>query len=156
MTVVLDETEAARVTPRRLSEVLGDLEQGLGSRIRFGDLTSRLQDRSYAPLMVLFAVPNVFLYLPGSSKLNGLPLMIVALQLIAGRPSVWLPRIDNERSGLERPRYSIAASVRPASCLRCCCSCRYPLRTEFLRSRSSRSALPSASETGSGCLWASQ
>ena len=63
-----------------------------------GILVSGLRDRSFAPLMVLFAVPNVFLYLPGSSVITGLPLMIVALQLIAGRPSVWLPRALSERS----------------------------------------------------------
>lgn len=84
--------------PRRLSDVLRDLEQGLGPRIGLGDLVSGLRDRSFAPLMVLFAVPNVFLYLPGSSVITGLPLMIVALQLIAGRPSVWLPRALSERS----------------------------------------------------------
>lgn len=53
--------------------------------------------------MVLFAVPNVFLYLPGSSVLTGMPLMILALQLIVGRQSVWLPWVERiER--LARPR----------------------------------------------------
>ena len=89
---------AAQPLPRRLSDVLRDLEQGLGPRISLGDLVGGLRDRSFAPLMVLFAVPNVFLYLPGSSVITGLPLMIVALQLIAGRPSVWLPRALGDRS----------------------------------------------------------
>lgn len=84
--------------PRRLSNVLRDLESGLGPRIALGDLVTGLRDRSFAPLMVLFAVPNVFLYLPGSSVITGLPLMILALQLIAGRSSVWLPRTLSDRS----------------------------------------------------------
>ncbi|NKX45665.1 exopolysaccharide biosynthesis protein [Roseicyclus persicicus] len=83
---------------RRLSDVLRDLEAGLGPRIALGDLISGLHDRSFAPLMVLFAVPNVFLYLPGSSVITGLPLMIVALQLLVGRPAVWLPRALSNRS----------------------------------------------------------
>lgn len=84
--------------PCRLSDVLRDLESGLGPRIALGDLVSSLRDRSFAPLMVLFAVPNVFLYLPGSSVITGFPLMILALQLIAGRSSVWLPRALSNRS----------------------------------------------------------
>ncbi|MDF0603426.1 exopolysaccharide biosynthesis protein [Psychromarinibacter sp. C21-152] len=89
---------ASAATPRRLSGVLRDLESGLGPRIALGDLVSGLRDRSFAPLMVLFAVPNVFLYIPGSSVITGLPLMILALQLVAGRSSVWLPRALSDRS----------------------------------------------------------
>lgn len=95
----------ARTVPKRLSDVMRDLEAGLGSRIRLGDLVEGLQDRSFAPLMVLFAVPNVFLYLPGSSVITGLPLMIVALQLIMRRPSVWLPRALSDRS-VDRERFA--------------------------------------------------
>lgn len=89
---------AAAGSPRRLSEVLGDLDKSRGDRVSLGDLVAGLKDRSFAPLMVLFAVPNVFLYLPGSSVITGLPLMILALQLIAGRPVVWLPRALGDRS----------------------------------------------------------
>jgi hypothetical protein len=88
----------AAAAPRRLSEVLRDLETGLGPRIALADLVERLQDRSFAPLMVLFAVPNVFLYLPGSSVVTGLPLMILALQLLAGRSAVRLPGALGRRS----------------------------------------------------------
>lgn len=84
--------------PRRLSDVLRDLESGLGSRIALGDLVAGLRDRSFAPLMVLFAMPNVFLYLPGSSVIIGLPVMILALQLMVGWSSVWLPRALSDRS----------------------------------------------------------
>lgn len=91
--------------PRRLSHVLRDLEAGLGPRISLGDLVAGLRDRSFAPLMVLFAVPNAFLYIPGSSVITGLPLMIVALQLISGRPSVWLPKALSDRS-VERASFA--------------------------------------------------
>lgn len=83
---------ARRPLPRRLSDVLRDLESELGPRIALGNLVSGLRDCSSKPLMILFAVPNVFLYLPGSSVITGLPLMILALQMVAGQPSVWLPR----------------------------------------------------------------
>lgn len=100
-----DVEAAAPAVPRRLSEVLRDLEAGLGPRIALGDLVAGLRDRSFAPLMVLFAVPNVFLYLPGSSVITGLPLMIIALQLVSGRSSVWLPGALSARS-VDRASFS--------------------------------------------------
>ena len=96
MTSSADLETGVGIAPRRLSDVLRDLEAGLGPRIALGDLVGGLRDRSFAPLMVLFAVPNAFLYIP---------VMIVALQLIAGRPSVWLPKALGERS-IERASFS--------------------------------------------------
>jgi len=89
----------------RLSDVLRNLETGMGERVALGDLVAGLKDRSFAPLMVLFSVPNVFLYLPGSSVITGLPLMLLAIQLIFGRQVVWLPRVLNERS-IDRSMFS--------------------------------------------------
>jgi hypothetical protein len=48
--------------------------------------------------MVIFAAPNVFLFIPGSAIITGLPLMLLAVQLILGRPNLWLPRFLAERS----------------------------------------------------------
>lgn len=106
-----DPQPISHTSPRRLSQVLRDLESGLGPRIALGDLVAGLHDRSFAPLMVLFAIPNLFLYLPGSSVITGLPLMLVALQLVAGRPSVWLPKALSDRSV---DRASFARIVRYA------------------------------------------
>lgn len=89
---------APAAAPRRLSDVLRGLERELGPRIALGDLVSGLRDRSFAPLMVLFAVPNAFLYIPGTSALTAVPLTILALQLLVGRQSVWLPPALNDRS----------------------------------------------------------
>ncbi len=90
--------------PRRLSVVLRDLESGLGPRIALGDLVCGLRDRSFAALMVLFAVPNILFFVPGSSAITGLPLMMLALQLVAGRSTAWLPRVMSERS-VDRARF---------------------------------------------------
>ena len=98
MTIVSSLDAAQDGAPRRLSDVLRALESGLGPRIALGDLVAGLHDRSFAPLMILFAVPNVFLYLPGSSVITSLPLMVLALQLLAGQPTVWLPRALSDRS----------------------------------------------------------
>ncbi len=98
MTLTPMVTTAVQDVPARLSDVLRRLESGMGERVTLGDLVAGLRDRSFAPLLVLFSVPNVFLYLPGSSVITGLPLMLLSIQLIFGRQVVWLPRVLNERS----------------------------------------------------------
>jgi hypothetical protein len=83
---------------RRLSAVLRDLQGGDGTRISVDGIVSALRDRSFAPLMLIFAAPNVFLFIPGSSVFTSLPLMVLAVQLILGLPDVWLPRFVADRS----------------------------------------------------------
>lgn len=88
----------SRRPARRLSEVLRDLQAGEEERVSVRDIVEALRDRSFAPLMVIFAAPNVLLFIPGSSVFTGLPLMILALQLCLGRRDLWLPRFVAERS----------------------------------------------------------
>ena len=100
------------VPGRRLSQVLRQLAGGAGERISIGDIIGALGDRSFAPLMVIFAAPNVFLFIPGSSVFTGLPLMVLGIQLMQGRPDVWLPRVISDRS-LDRGAFDriVAASL---------------------------------------------
>lgn len=88
------------------------MEAGEGERVSVGDIVGALRDRSFAPLMVVFSVPNVLLFIPGSSVFTGLPLILLAVQLIAGRSDVWLPRIVADRS-IERSAFRriVAVSV---------------------------------------------
>lgn len=97
---------------RRLSQVLRDLAVGGSDRISVGDIVSALRDRSFAPLMVIFAAPNVFLFIPGSSVFTALPLMMLAVQLIQGRSDVWLPRVIAVRA-IDRSAFDriVAVSV---------------------------------------------
>jgi hypothetical protein len=95
---------------RRLSEVLRDLQGDDGARISVGDIVSALRDRSFAPLMLIFAAPNVFLFIPGSSVFTGLPLIVLAVQLILGRPNAWLPRFVADRS-IERASFDRIVTV---------------------------------------------
>ena len=83
---------------KRLSQVLLDLDQGQGLRVSFGDLVVALGDRGFAPLLIIFALPNVVAFVPGSSVITGLALMFIAGQLVAGRPAVWLPGCLSRRS----------------------------------------------------------
>ncbi len=97
---------------RKLSEVLRDLSGGEGARISVGDIVNELRDRSFAPLMVIFAAPNVFLFIPGSSVFTAVPLMFLAVQLLLGRPDVWLPRFLADRA-IDRTAFDriVAVSV---------------------------------------------
>ncbi len=83
---------------KKLSEVLRELDQSPAERISLGDMITALGERSFVPLMILFALPNVFFFIPGSSVITGLPLIFIACQLILGHPAVWLPKVLNERS----------------------------------------------------------
>lgn len=97
---------------RKLSEVLRDLSGGEGASISVGNIVSELRDRSFAPLMVIFAAPNVFLFIPGSSVFTAVPLMFLAVQLLTGRPDVWLPRFVADRA-IDRTAFEriVAVSV---------------------------------------------
>jgi hypothetical protein len=50
------------------------------------------------PLLIIFALPNLFFFVPGASVITGPPLIFVAAQLVLGRPSVWLPKVLGQRS----------------------------------------------------------
>jgi hypothetical protein len=54
-------------------------------------------DRAFGPLMLFFALPNILPMPPGASGILGLPLIILATQLMLGRKP-WLPRIIARRS----------------------------------------------------------
>ena len=53
----------------------------------------------------------MFLFIPGSSAFTGVPLMVLAIQLLLGRSDVWLPRLIADRA-IERA--SFARLVRAA------------------------------------------
>ncbi|SFK24217.1 exopolysaccharide biosynthesis protein [Falsiroseomonas stagni] len=60
--------------------------------LTLGDLAAALGQRGFGVLIVIFALPNLLpFYLPGLSTAAGLPMMLVAAQLAAGRPRPALP-----------------------------------------------------------------
>jgi hypothetical protein len=83
---------------RKLSSVLLELDGGGKEHISLDDLVVSLGNRSFVPLLIIFALPNLFFFVPGASVITGPPLIFVAVQLVLGRPSVWLPKILGERS----------------------------------------------------------
>lgn len=69
------------------------------ARIALGDIVAELADRGYGLLLLLFALPNCIpVYLPGLSAVFGLPMAVIAAQMIVGRDRPWLPKALLDRS----------------------------------------------------------
>jgi len=82
----------------KLSDVLRTLLTGQSARISLNDIIRLLGERSFVPLLIIFALPNLFFFIPGGSVVTGPPLIFIAGQLVLGRPSVWLPDFLGKRS----------------------------------------------------------
>lgn len=83
---------------RKLSVVLRDLRDSPLECVSLNLLITSLGNRSFVPLLVIFALPNLFFFVPGSSVITGPPLIFVAMQLVLGRTAVWLPDFLGKRS----------------------------------------------------------
>lgn len=99
--------------PRPLSQVLIELAERDGERVAIGDLIDALSDRSFGPLLLLFAAPNILPLPPGSSTIFAVPLILLAVQLLLGRRRAWLPRWLRDRS-LQRSTFeTMAIKLQP-------------------------------------------
>jgi hypothetical protein len=88
-----------RLREHRLSALLrkigGDTSR---DRISIQDLLEAMGDRAYGALLLIFALPNVLPTPPGTSSVLGAPLIFLALQLAAARPTPWLPKLIASRA----------------------------------------------------------
>jgi hypothetical protein len=84
--------------PRRLSAVFARLAAERTGRVTVADILDALGDRSFAALLVLFGAFNLLPMPPGGSTILGLPLVIVAAQLMYGSKRAWLPRFVASKS----------------------------------------------------------
>lgn len=95
-----------RPKPERTSEVLRDLAVGEGERVSFRTILLSLKHRAFGFTVLLFALPCCLPMPPGIPTVCGFAIVIIALNLIAARQRLWLPRViaDKEvaRTDLER------------------------------------------------------
>lgn len=68
-----------------------------GESVSFGELLDRLEDRAFAILLLILALPNCIPAPPGLNSIMGLPLMVVAVQLAMGLDHPVFPRWVAER-----------------------------------------------------------
>ena len=113
MTVQPPDALPAEEAAPRLSVVFAGLAAEDRPRVAISDVVDALGDRSFAPVMILLAVPNAIPFIPGSSTVLGLLLALVAVQLVIGRRRIWLPERLNrwsfDREGFRR----VIAKVMP-------------------------------------------
>jgi hypothetical protein len=97
-----------RRRPRRLSEVFALLARDATGPVTIGHIRDVLGNRSFAPLLVLFAAFNLLPLPPGTSAILGLPLIIVSAQMVYGTKQAWLPAaLANRSVSLERFRFAM-------------------------------------------------
>jgi hypothetical protein len=82
----------------RTSQILLALASQPGERLTVRDIMAVLQDRAFALLVVLLGLPNCLPMPPPIPLVCGLLLALVAIQIVFGRPTPWLPRTLLNRS----------------------------------------------------------
>jgi hypothetical protein len=76
----------------RASAILRGLVDGTqADSISIGDMVAAFGERAFGLLLILFCLPNM-VPVPGIGALFGVPLLLIALQMMLGRPKPWLPR----------------------------------------------------------------
>ncbi len=84
--------------PRPLSRIFVELGRSATGPVTIATVRDALADRSFAALLVFFAAVNMLPFPPGSSLVLGIPLVIISLQMMLGRRTVWLPRMILSKS----------------------------------------------------------
>lgn len=87
-----------RRRPRRLSELFKQLAHEAEGAVSIGHIRDALGNRSFAPLLVLFAAFNLLPLPPGASAVLGLPLILISAQMVYGTKQAWLPSYLSNRS----------------------------------------------------------
>jgi hypothetical protein len=84
----------------RTSDILASLidrEIAPETPIRFASIVYRLNQRAFGFLLVLFALPCCLPGPPGFMSALGLPILMVAWQMMVGRHKPWLPKALHDR-----------------------------------------------------------
>lgn len=99
--------------PRRLSEVFAQLARDAEGPVTLDYICKSLGTRAFAPMLVLFASVNLLPLPPGSSAILGLPLIIIAAQMVSGKRRTWLPEMIARRSLSAEQFRSLMSSLVP-------------------------------------------
>jgi hypothetical protein len=87
-----------RKKERRLSAILRELETRPEERISIHDIAAAFGDRAFSAIMLVFGLLTMAAIVPGSSIITGTPLFLVAVQMLAGRKTLWIPEKLGKRS----------------------------------------------------------
>jgi len=138
------------VTPQERGETIAAVLRRLtdpatGDRLTLDEAIEALGDRAYGLAMLMLALPMAvpISSIPGISTVFGIPLILIAVQLMLGRPRPWLPRwlgsksfaradlariLDKALPWLERgerlihPRLTLLVSAAAERCIGAVCA----------------------------------
>ncbi|HWK64480.1 MAG TPA: exopolysaccharide biosynthesis protein [Rhizobiaceae bacterium] len=91
-------SSVAQRRPARLSRLFMGIARRSGDRVSVRCIHDALGDRGFAALLVVFAAFNLIPMPPGASTFLGLPMVVVAAQMMCGRRQAWLPAFILDRS----------------------------------------------------------
>jgi hypothetical protein len=74
------------------------VEEGESERITFREILVELRHRAVGFALLIFALPCCLPMPPGIPTVCGIAIVIIAMNLIAGRQRLWLPRTITEKS----------------------------------------------------------
>jgi hypothetical protein len=86
---------------RRTSDLLKEIAHTPDNgSITVGKFVEMLGDRSFALSILIFSLPNSLPVpgIPGFSTLTGVPILLIAMQIVFGRQSIWLPQKVAEKT----------------------------------------------------------
>lgn len=104
------ETPAAPAHPTRLSRELEDFLEALdGKDTTVGELVALIGDRGFGLLLLILALPAALpVPAPGYATPFGIVMILLALQLIGGRTTPWVPeRLAGRRVPFSLLRFSV-------------------------------------------------
>lgn len=94
---------------RRTSEVLQEVIDATDHGVMtIGKLAAMLGDRTFTLAILIFSLPNSLPIpgIPGFSTITGLPITFIAIQMILGKETIWLPQ------GMANKEFSHATLAR--------------------------------------------
>ncbi len=101
--------------PRPLSAVLRGLAAREGdSKVTIRCIREALAGRSFAAFLIITCLINMLPFPPGSTIVLGIPIVIVAMQMVLGRNTVWLPEFFLKQSLSKKAFEKLTTKIIPA------------------------------------------
>ncbi len=112
--IMVEMEEVADYHPRPLSSVLNELAlRTEADKVTMRCIREALADRSLATFLILSGLLNLLPFPPPSTLILGIPIIVVALQMIAGRKTVWLPEFFLNLSMNEKAFAKFSTKIVP-------------------------------------------
>ncbi len=85
-------------------------------QVSVGEFISALGDRSFCLAILVFSLPNSLPIpgIPGFSTITGLPITFIAMQMVLGRKSLWLPKKIAEKKFSSRALAKMLSKAIPS------------------------------------------